>query len=296
MSFFLTIKSTVWDPAFYRAKAAEPRGAFAYYFKLALLLSVVLTAAFCIFDGPRINAVLSALPAEVVAYYPDDLEVTLADGVISTNKPQPYALPFPDKLRSEDADDEPTNLVVFDTDATFNVEAYKAYDTIALVTRDALVLEDNDGIKVVPTSDFKCEEGEQCTYTLTNDKLAFYMSKVEPFTVYVLPILAVGMLLVLMLLYIFGLLALLLTAALSYLILRIPGLPRLNFGQTYRLCLYAVTPALLITTLLSVLNNITGVHAYGGGFWFELIVTVAVLVLNLRAAYPKAPTSEQVPG
>lgn len=288
MSFFSTVKATFWDPAFYRAKAAETKGAFAYYFKLALLLSVVLTIVFAAFMGPRIHRVLNALPGEIVAYYPDDLEVTFDRGAVSTNKPQPYALPFPEKLRSADEEEGPANLIVFDTAAPFSVEAYKAYDTAVLVTRDAFVMKDeNGGIRVTPLSDLNCTEGDACTYTLTNDKLAEFMAGAAPLIKYVLPILAVGTLLLLMLLYVLGLLALLVPALLSYLIVRIaPRMPRLSYGQIYRLCLYATTPAILITTLCSILNTVAGVHvAYLGGFWFELVVTTAVLVFNLRAAH-----------
>jgi hypothetical protein len=289
MSFFSTIKSTVWDPSFYRERADERHGAFAYYFKLALLLSVILTALFCLFAGPRINEVLRTLPGAVTDFYPDDLEVTLDNGTVSINKPQPYALPFPDKLRSEDSDGEPRNLVVFDTEAPFGVEAFKKHDTLVLVTRDAFVMEDSNGIKVTPLSDLKCEEGKPCSYTLTEEKLKGILAKVAPLTAYVLPMLAVGMLLLLLIIYAFGLIALLVAALVSYLLLKLPGLPRLGFKAVYRLSLYAVTPALLVTTLVSALNTISGVHiAYLGGFWFELPVTVAVLILNLRAAYPSA--------
>lgn len=296
MSFFRTIKSTFWDPAFYRLKAGEHQGAFAYYFKLALLLSVVLTVLFCVFAGPRINEVLRTLPSAITEYYPDDLEVTLDNGTVSINKPQPYALPFPDELRNEDGGGEPRNLVVFDTEAPFNVEAFKNHNTFVLVTRDAFVIEDQNGIKVTPLSELACDGDKPCTYTLTEEKLKGYLAKAAPLSVYVLPMLAVGMLLVLVIIYAFGLLGLLLAALIAFLLLKLPGLPRLRFGAVYRLSLYAVTPALLITTLVSALNTISDVHvAYLGGFWFELLVTVAVLIFNLRAAYPNAGETADAP-
>ncbi len=290
MNFFSTIKATFWNPSFYRTAAEEHSHPFGYYFKMALLLSIIMTVGFCLFAGPNINATLSSLPDAVVAYYPDDLEVTLSDGAVTVNQPQPYMLPFPTQWQGDKAEKNPTNLVVFDTEKTFSVESFKGYDTAALVTHDALVIKSDSDIRVVPMSDFSCkgENNTPCNYTLTNDKLAAFLEHVKPLTVYVLPTLAVGALLVLIVIYALGLLALLITAAIGMLAIKLfAKVPtRLGFGTTYRMCVYAVTPALVIEAILSVVRTASGASVpYLHGFTFELILTILVIVLNLRAAY-----------
>lgn len=297
MNFFSTIKATFFNPSFYKEVADGQRaGAFGYYFKLALLLSVISTILFSLFVGPTIHEALRTFPDAVVSYYPDDLEVTLTDGAVTINQPEPYALPFPQQWVSEDAGASPSNLIVFDTASTFTTAGFEQYDTLALVTGDALVMQSDREIRVVPMSDFACESKNpgDCNYTLTNDKLSSFMTQLKPLSVYILPILAVGILLVLMVVYAFGLLTLLITSLAAFVAVRwlVKAAPRLSYKQTYRLCLYAVTPALILGAVTGIVRTSFGIPTpFVDGYLFELVLTLIVLVLNLRAAYPTIPTA-----
>jgi hypothetical protein len=104
-----------------------------------LATGILLTSA--IYLGILVPGLAMVLNGETVAkYYPHGLEVTITDGVVSTNQATPFVLKDTFSPASERRH---ANLLVIDTAATDTIKAFAAYDTRALVTRDSLIVEKN---------------------------------------------------------------------------------------------------------------------------------------------------------
>jgi hypothetical protein len=301
MHFFRTIRSSIWDPAFYRSRLTDGSGAFAYYFKLALLLSVIATLIITASVGPMVYSALKALPAKVTSYYPDDLEITLTDRHIKTNKEEPYALPLPEEFKNNEAlQNEPANLVVFDTNATASLAAFAAHSTLIAVFNDAVIVADGENrTRTISLDEFACDQSEpNCSAVLTDAKLASFMEAISPIFSFVIPFMAVGILLGFFIAHTVFLLAILLIALVLLVVLRIMSQgASIPYGRAYRLALVAVTLPLLINTLSMFMAMWGFGIPYAGGFLFTLVTATAIVILNLRAnrseAAPHTPAAPQ---
>lgn len=131
MKFFTNVKNSIYGPGFYAALGSRSMGrSVGYFIGLATLLSIV-TAV------PVISGLASFLNEKAVneffGAYPEDLVVTLADGKVSINQPEPYFVPNPEE-------DDKKNLVTIDTKSEFSGSQADEYSTYVLVKEDFAVM------------------------------------------------------------------------------------------------------------------------------------------------------------
>ena len=182
MKFFQTLRSSLYDPAFYAGMRNRTWSEAAKYY---LVIAFVVIFAYV---APVWGLLLTVKPEivdTIVAVYPDQLEVTVADGVMSINQPQPYAIPntFTKQL--------PENLAVFETeDDIYSPTALKDAKTLMLFKRTFAVVEDSD------TPDRYGEQQRMFNYgtttgtsTLTKADLTGVAEKIKP---YVRPVAVIG--------------------------------------------------------------------------------------------------------
>src|SRR3989338_4396174 len=172
--FFNTIKDSFYSPTFYAGMHGRSVGGAVGYFVLLSLICTLLAVAF---EAGRVTDGVKTFRDEyvtgLIASYPQDLEITLKNGVISSNKQGEYAVPLAEALRGQDAERR-ANLVVVNTSEKFSVEKWQQADTRVWVGSDAIAFEDNKGLKVEPASKFP--EG-----TLTRGKIDALYARIAPF-------------------------------------------------------------------------------------------------------------------
>lgn len=263
MNFLKTIRNSIYSPQFYSTVLTKSFKSSLGYFLLLILFLTIIRIIFLIkpllLDVP---AQLKGLLQEMVDCYPKDLEVKIINGQVSINAEEPYLI---------SSCEGGTYLAVIDTKQTFSPEKFNLYKAAAWVTKDSIV--------------YKKSEVETRTYSLAQVKdfklnqqvLNSFYQKFSPYLKFVGPILLVLSFIGLYLAYVLRLIHLLLLASLIWLLSRIFK-QTLEFGQSYKVGLYAITLGLIVDLVVSLTSRYT--HFWGFPFMVS-ILTLVVVTVNL---------------
>ena len=279
MKLLNTIKSSIYDRAFYRGLLQKPfKSSLGYFFSLVVLLSLISSVVFSFSAVPAAHSFLNSLGGKILDYYPDGLEVTIKDGHASTNVEEPYRLPIPDEMKhAGNFTEENTgaeNLLVIDTKAEFTVAQFESQKTLALLTRNEFIYKDKSQIRIqsldrVPNT------------TITKELISQFVGKAQPvlnFIVFFLPVL---IFLGLGLLYSGLLTYLLFGALLVWLVAKIKKI-KISYGKAYQIALHAATAGILVDWLI--FTFVPGAH-------IPLVFTVLLVLVawcNLGKEAPAA--------
>jgi len=265
--FFDTIRRSLTDPTLYKDAAAQPLGkAYGYLFWILFLIglvSVVLGALRLTAALPTIRTVSSEIQRELPNLYPEELELTLSGGILSTNVEEPYSIDLPARWKRALQDSNevpqrvPEHFVTFDTKAT--MEDYVARDTVVLFTQKGFVVPDRQS----STEDRPINEGAiqfQPYGNTGTGTVTMTRKEWDTFTAFVLPFAAqlpnfaiafavlcvfIGPFLVAGIGWVFYVAYLTILALLLKLLAMITGKPW-SYGSLYRMSMYGLTPTLLI--------------------------------------------------
>lgn len=140
---------------------------------------------------PLNDFLTTVLPSELSAIYPDELEISVQDGSVSTNVTEPYFIPMSslDAIRDEFESkvlglDTQTinNLLVIDTMA--KIEDFPQYQTVALLTKHHLSVMNEDGnIETISLTDSE-------NFILNKQMIIRWVNAISPYLDYLAPILA----------------------------------------------------------------------------------------------------------
>lgn len=273
MEFFKNIKTSVYGPGFYQGLIQKPISfSFKYYFLFALLGAFIATIIFSFSMMPQIKTAFDDLKNEVIKNYPQNLVVKIENGKVSTNAQEPFYLEYSGK--SADI----KNLLAIDTKTAFDVDQFYAYQSYCLLTETSLVCRDNDGLKVqslaaVPNT------------TIDKNLIDSWVQKASVFFKLIYPLFFIMMLfgfyfaITTRLVYLFFL---------ALLIWAVAKLKKIKIGywKSYQFGLHLMTPAFIITYLVSILTPNTNIP------WFFTIIALLAAIVNLKAL---APASTQEP-
>lgn len=136
-TFFYSLKRSLFDPAYY-TELAKGKFLFSYKYLLFLFLCLMVIQAVQL-DGTYIASRSKIQPAintfikNAELFYPPNLELTVADGQLSTNVPEPYYLDF-SSTKGQPAE---RHFITIDTKGS--IENYPSYNTYVLATHNAVV-------------------------------------------------------------------------------------------------------------------------------------------------------------
>lgn len=278
---FDTIRSSFYDPAFY---ARVPQFSIFSAIKIFALLGVVGFAVIGISLIPAaVDFANSDLPRAVKAVYPDDLTVSITDGKLSVNQPQPYYIKNTLPLIS-DGEDGPKNLVVFDGGNTLADDLQESSTLVLFKEKYLIAPGQNDQQQIIPLSKLG---------TTTVDKIIFagWVDKVEP---YFKPVVLWGGSGLLMVMLIFGtafwivfhLVYLLLPALVVFLFSKSRTKPY-EYTEAYMIVAYASIPTAILIFLFEAIPAIPQIS-----FLYTLVLFVFVII-NIADRSNNTPTTEQ---
>ncbi len=247
------IKKSVYQPDFYQALKDRPLSySLGYFLKLTALLSLVVTIIASFFIVPAIVSTLTGLKSEVAVIYPDELEITIDKGLVSTNVAEPYFIPFPKQLDQAENTDQAENLLVIDTEADNLISAYDRYDTLVLLSHDSLVYRGQTPEGQVTVQKLDSDLGLK----VTESNVLALVDRIDNYFVIIPPLVVLalfGGLFVALLSLLVWLLPVALVLWLVYLLAR-DRRSSPSFGFVYRIVLHAVTLGLVIKIILVGLN------------------------------------------
>lgn len=266
MNIVRTVISSVFNPDFYaRIKDQEVTDASKSFAILGIAgIGLVMAIGYVTVVIPF---AVSKWPEKIEAVYPADLVVTIHNGALSINQPEPYAIKNPhDGAQTK-------NLVIFDTGDQLTGDLSKN-STYAIVKK-SYVISGTPGQERV--SSFANQEG---TTTITREQVDSVVRKVQP---YFAPAVLIGGLFALVFAaliaaagwVLFHFIYVLIPAALIYLYASAQSLP-FSYRQSYMIALYASIPVAILTYALSF------VHVSAPPLSYTILLLVVALI-NITA-------------
>jgi hypothetical protein len=160
MKIFTEIKDSIYNPNFYKALPLSRTlgSSIKYLAKLSLLVALV-SLIILSFKIPGFYREVKSAITSFTTSYPEDMTLSVKDGIASTNRTEPYIIPVSqfastDNLENKENSDR-ENLLVVDTSKSFSVEDFDKYSTYAWITKTELVMVKNsssDQIQIAPFS------------------------------------------------------------------------------------------------------------------------------------------------
>lgn len=170
-TFFNSFVKSISSPAYYKDVVKAP---VMFSLKYLLFLSYLVMLFYISLFALQMAALLPQLPNAIKtikqradSFYPENLVITVRDGLLSTNQTEPVYFDIPE-LQTDDID----HVITIDTKA--QVEDFYDYDTFVLVTDDVVVYPDDADKNYTVT---QIEDAEENIVI----NRAFYEDGVSPF-------------------------------------------------------------------------------------------------------------------
>lgn len=175
-------------------------------------------------------------------FYPKELTVNIKDGQVATNVTEPYFIDLPSVFTN--------HFITIDTKA--GIDEFTKYKTMVLVTKTAILYQDDKGNKFYPLTEVKGPVTiNQALYLDYYYKALPYLNSLPTLAnvafwagMVLLPFIMAWASLVSKLIY------LLLASVLVLLLAKIMK-KQLSYGQIYRLCMHGLTLSILVSTVFS---------------------------------------------
>lgn len=258
-TFFYSFKRSLFDLKYYRDVATAGFGfSLKYLWFLVFIFFVIKTiglAGAYIHNRPQITPGVNRLISYAQDFYPEELELKVENGQLSTNVEEPYYIELDRNLRGGDE----RHFLIIDTEGS--IEDYPRYNTYVLATRNAMVYPSkSNNSQVSQTSVFYFRDLKN-GFTFDRNEYDFLIDNVRPYAsraVYFVDwFVSIGLLFFLFFGSLFwtiaimvGLLALTFVVWLVSLLLRKPY----GYGDLYKMGMHAVTWPIVFGEAVKYLN------------------------------------------
>jgi hypothetical protein len=214
-------------------------------------------------------------------YYPQELEITIKNGKVSTNVQEPYYIKIPTEWKNNAPDNleingQPTsqladidNLLVIDTKNPFSLEKLYAYRTVALLTSDSVVYISDNKIEIQPLKNIS-------DFRINKSQLVYLAGTIKPFTKFVYPVVCLGIFVGQALLLLFKFVYLLVAALLIWLVVAIKKI-NLGYKKSYQLGLHLITLGVILEPIIYLL----GISTFPFAFTILLLLLALLNIKNV---------------
>lgn len=282
MNIFKQIKNSIYNPIYYKNIVLNEtlKDSLKYLAKVSLVAALAGVILFS-FTLPVFYKTVKMLVDTEVANYPEDLVINIKGGVVSTNKPEPFAIKLsqPSKDLNKSNTGVPENVLVIDTTKSFNVDSFASYSTLALLTNNSIIIsKDNIGnLQVISLSKSKDTQITKSYLSSIESKLFKYLPLIfVTIIVFVFVALFIGYFAVTLLL-------LIVYAFLIWLIMKLKGL-NFTYKDSYKVGIHAST-ILIVLSILGMFAPVLG---------SLVIKTVAILLVVYINLFPDTTIEEEV--
>jgi hypothetical protein len=272
---FTAIHDSIYNPTFYRELPSKSLGySWKYYSAFALLVVIFLTIISSIPLIGSANRVVREFPQKFFAYYPDNFEFSIANGVLTTNAVEPYTLPIPLPLRVIAKEDDIADLVVFDTKTPFSLEQFNAYHSLIWVGGKQFAYREKD--TSVRVQGF----APKTNITVNEKELHTMESLISPYYRFIGPVIVLSVFTGLLVALGVNFLYLLLGAVFIFVLLRFMK-KELSYAKCYQVGLHAMTLPVLVYVVLA-----TTPFALSGLPFSSTIIMLVIVYINFREIAP----------
>lgn len=296
MSFFKQVVASIADRPFYRElKTAKTGNAVKYFTKLLVVVAVFISL-FPIFGGLGLyfwnKDKVEDVQTQIVAAFPEELELRVKDGTVTSNVPEPYVIPLPKEWSGNErgrGDREIEILAVIDTTKPIDTADFEAYQTAVIIGRDEIGFASPDDRKV---QIHRIDDWDVDVVATRDSFRAVVDRSFQALRGVGAVLLVLSPLFIFSGLFIGSLIYLLFGALIIWLAARLHQVP-LTYGESYRYGLHLMTLPVLLSCLLTGLFKIPFVFTF---------VLFATAYWNLKPAIaagtpgPTGPEPSSTPG
>lgn len=282
MNIFKQIKNSIYGPEYYKSTvlAESFRASIKYLLKISFLFAL-LGAIFFIVVTPVFYNTLKTIVQSEVANYPDDLVISIKDGSAKVNKPEPYAIKMSSASEGLNGNNSPKldNLMVINTTKPFDIDSFRSYSTVVLLTKTDLVMlkDDKGSIQILPLSKMGNTE-------IVKSSLLELESKFIKFLPFIIAFIVLFVYIGIFIGYFIGtLIMLLLYAFFIWLLGKLRGVD-LTYQKSYQVGIHAST-VIMILSILAVFIPVLE------PFFIKLVAILLVVYINL---FPDTQKQEKV--
>lgn len=268
MDFFKTIKESIYSPSFYKAIPQKTLWQAVKYFIILILLLTVISIL-TLFQNLFIETpkIIRDYTQKTINCFPDDLEIKITNGEVSTNVGEPYFIADCDPL----SDVEGTKIAVIDTKTPFAQAKFEEYNSFIWVTKDSVSVKD----KGYQTRIYSLKGAQN--FTLTKQSIDSFYNRFSPYFKWIGPVILALTFFGIFIVYLLRFIQLFITSALIWLLGKIFK-HELNYSTSYKVSLFASTLGLIVDLIVSTTSQYT--HFYGFPFMFTFL-TLGIVVINL---------------
>lgn len=250
-NFIKTIRSSVYDPHFYKSlEAKKTSSAFSYFIKLNIIVALIFSLGISIAFVPLALIVTNeANMNKVTQFFPRELEIQINKGQAHSNISGPYSIPINSKMIGDKQGKfENKKLITIDTTNDFSLDRFESSNSIAYLSKDYLAyVEKNGQINIQPLKGL-------WDMTISRSSINSWVSSVIPYIRALIPLAIVGLILmsfasVFVRTLIFTLFASLIVYFIEYI-----RKNKIEFNLIFKRALHVVTAVILLDLVLFVFH------------------------------------------
>ncbi|MEK7457909.1 MAG: DUF1189 family protein [Patescibacteria group bacterium] len=245
-TFFRTLVLSSISPAYYNDVVRAPAWfSWQYFIGFQFFSAIIATITFG-FALSHIN--ITQIQQNLLAIYPQNLELSLKDGKLSINKPLPYYIPYPEGTNEPNGSS--SRFIAFQKDQYVpTLDDVRAEDAVAVLTETTAYLNSKNGeLRVVqyPNKD----ELFSLTDTMINQTMnRFFNHDFIAKKYYAVVLAVISLVFIFPALCIFSLIGLFFYTIATWIITKIfMAQKKLSFGKLLLVSFHSVTPVVLIST------------------------------------------------
>ena len=246
MNFLEKIKNSIYGPKYYQEIIEKPFSySLKYFVVFGLIFALLFTTISAIKIIPEINKFLNKAKPEITKAYPDELEITIKSGTVSTNIEGPSYVPFPDSWELKENKKQatsPKNLITIDTKSEPSIDNLNKYDTLILITKNYAIYQDSR--EEITTRSLK----DIPDMVINEASLIRLYDKYSPYLNFISPIIILFVFIFSFFFLAFKLVYLLLATLLIWLIAHVKKV-EIKYGKAYQLGIHLMTLPLLVVSL-----------------------------------------------
>lgn len=272
MNFFNNIRSAIYNTDFYTKISKQSLGtSLKYFFALVLLLTLINVLILSYELTVKIPQEVRSFISQTAGSIPENLEVVIDKGSVTTNAEEPFFIPFP-KFDNEIRQDSFNSILVIDTKTPYSSTQFNQYKTLFWLTKDSLFYQDKE------IDQRSLDLSKVDNLTVDRDFIAGWIGTLNPWLNLLGPIL--------ILLVFTGMFAgfsfnLIYFFFLAVLVFFLSGIFKwgLNYKTSYKVALYSSTLSFFIDLVLFNTGLYTGF--FGFPFLFTL-TSLCITTINLQ--------------
>lgn len=263
---FINLRNSFYNPSFYSSLSSQTIGKgvgfITFWSFIGAVVAVIVIIVLAIPEMSRFSPL-----TYVESHYPDELVITIEDGIASTNVEEPYVI----VLEGDDSgDNASSSIAVLDTKRDLTLNDISAHNALVVLTKDTVIVKKSeDETRLFPLSevgDFELDKNQ--ALDLAKKSIYWFKVLIAPVALLVASFMATISVVYYLVCGLIGALVVMLVGRFYK--------KQFEFGTAYAIALFAAGPIMLADIIYMLSGNL----AFPSTAVF--VIFMAVVIANIR--------------